>query len=141
MPSGSTNEVSALRAVADVREIVRSYGIDDSRVAVHAYHSERGGQPPIRISYTRFVAEAPECGTWPTNVADDSRNLPYPNLGCSTQRNFALQVANPADLLGPRTMTPAIAESRDAKWDKFVKGKSTITKKEADEKASIKSEK
>jgi pilus assembly protein CpaD len=140
VPSGTANEVSALKAVADVRAIVRDYGIDDSRVAVSPYPGDRGGQPPLRISYTRFVAEAPECGSWPLNLGDDTRNLPSPNLGCATQRNFAMQVANPADLLGPRTMSPATAERRDAKWEKFNKGEAVISKKDGEEKASVKSE-
>ncbi len=140
VPSGSPNEVAALKAVSDVRELVRDYGIDDTRVAVSPYHSERDPQPPIRISYTRFVAEGPECGAWPANLGDDTRNLPFANFGCSTQRNFAAQIANPADLLGPRTMTPASAERRDVKWEKFNRGEAVISKKDSKEKASVKSE-
>lgn len=139
VPSGSPNEISALRGVEDVRAIVRDFGIDESRVSVAAYYSENNHQPPIRVAYTSFVAEAPECGNWPTNVADDSRNLPYPNLGCATQRNFAMQVANPADLLGPRTMTPASSERRDVKWEKFKSGEAVVSKKDEDERASTKS--
>jgi pilus assembly protein CpaD len=139
VPSGTANEVAALKAVADMRAIVRDYGIDDSRVSVSPYPGDRGGQPPLRVSYTRFVAEAPECGIWPVNVGNDPRNLPHPNLGCATQRNLAMQVANPADLLGPRTMSPATAERRDAKWDKFNKGEAVVSKKDGEEKASVKS--
>lgn len=139
VPAGSPNEVAALKAVADLRLLVREYGIDDTRVAVNPYHSEREPQPPIRVSYARFVAEGPNCGAWPTNLADDTRNLPYANFGCSTQRNFAAQIANPADLLGPRTMTPASAERRDQKWEKFNRGETVVSKKDADEKASVKS--
>lgn len=138
VPSGSANEVAALKAVADMREIVRDYGIDDSRVSVSPYRSERGTAPSIKVSYNRFVAQAPECGTWPTNVSNDPKNLPHANLGCATQRALAMQVANPADLLGPRTMTPATAERRDARWEKFNRGEATIAKKDAEEKASVK---
>ncbi len=141
VPSGSPNEISSLRAVEDARSIVRDFGIDDTRVAVAAYYADNDHQPPIRVSYTRFVAEAPECGNWPTNVSDDTRNLPHPNLGCSTQRNFAMQVANPADLLGPRTMTPTTSERRDVKWEKFNQGETVVSKKDGDERASTKSEK
>jgi pilus assembly protein CpaD len=31
-------------------------------------------------------------------------------------------VSNPADLLGPRTMTPASADRRDTTWGKYIKG-------------------
>lgn len=140
VPSGSSNEVAALKAVADVRDIARDMGIDDSRIAVSPYRTSGERDPAIKISYSRFVAEAPECGNWPMNTGDDVRNLPHPNLGCSTQRNFAMQVANPADLLGPRTMTPTTSERRDIRWDKFNKGETTIAKKDQDEKASTKSD-
>lgn len=138
VPTGAPNEVAALHAAADLRYLLRDYGLDDTRVSVQPYHSDRDHRPPIRISYDRFVAEAPECGNWSANVSDDPRNLPYPNLGCATQRNFAMQVANPADLLGPRSMTPASAERRHVGWEKYVKGDSTISKKDGDEKVQVK---
>ena len=138
VPSGSPNEVAALHAVADLRQLLSEFGMDDTRVSIQPYHAEGDHHPPIKLSYARFVAEAPECGRWPGNIARDDRNLPYHDFGCSTQRNFAAQVANPADLLGPRTMTPSSAERRDVIFDKFVKGESTITKKDNDEKNVIK---
>lgn len=138
VPSGTPNEVAALYAVSDLRELLREYGIDETRVAISPYHTEGDHAPAIRVSYSRFVAEGPSCGQWPTNLADDSRHLPHPNMGCATQRNFAAQVANPADLLGPRTMTPASAERRDTQWDRYVKGQSTITQKNPDERLIIK---
>jgi pilus assembly protein CpaD len=52
-------------------------------------------------------------------------NLPYPNFGCATQRNFGAQVANPADLLGPRSETARSSERRDQVWSKYVKGAAT----------------
>ncbi len=138
VPSGTPNEVAALYAVSDLRELMREYGIDETRVAISPYHTEGDNAPPIRVSYARFVAEGPSCGHWPSNLADNSRNLPHPNLGCATQRNFAAQVANPADLLGPRTMTPTMSERRDTQWERYVKGQTTITEKHNDERLVIK---
>ncbi len=40
---------------------------------------------PVRVSYLRFVAEGPVCGAWPTNLAFEPNNLPYPNFGCANQ--------------------------------------------------------
>jgi len=138
VPSGAPNEVAALHAVAELRELLRDYAVDDTRVAVRAYHAEGDSSPPIRLSYARFVAEGPTCGSWANNVGDDTRNLPYTNLGCANQRMLAAQVANPADLLGPRSMTPAASERRDATWEKWIKGESTVAKKDESEKAQVK---
>lgn len=138
VPTGAPNEVAALHAVADLRDLMRDHGIDDSRISVKPYHTDGDPQPPIRVSYARFVAEAPQCGQWPTNLSDDPRNLPYPNFACAQQRNIAAQIANPADLLGPRSMTPAPAERREQQWEKYVKGESTVAKKDQDERAQVK---
>ncbi|MCB1546464.1 MAG: CpaD family pilus assembly protein [Hyphomicrobiaceae bacterium] len=138
VPSGAPNEVAAMAAVADLRLLLRKSGFSDSDVVVNSYHVEGRPQPPIRLSFTRYVATAPECGRWPTNLGFDPGNLPYPNLGCAQQRNFAAMVANPADLLGPRGMTPRAGERRDATWDKYTIGDTTGAKKSEDEKLKVK---
>jgi pilus assembly protein CpaD len=139
VPSGGPNEMSAMAAVGGIRVLIREFGYDETSLRIEAYHAGRDPSAPIRISYTRYIAEPPACGNWPTNLGSDYRNVHYPNFGCATQRNFAVMVANPADLLGPRTMTPRVAERGDVVWDKYVKGESTIAKKDQDERASIKS--
>lgn len=138
VPSGAPNEVAAMAAAADVRNLIRELGFDESNVNIEAYHEDGDPAPPIRISYARYVAEAPNCGMWPTNIGDDSRNVPFPNFGCATQRNFAVMVANPADLLGPRGMTPRSAERVDQAWEKHIKGEATGSKRSGDEQVGSK---
>lgn len=133
VPSGSPNETSAVRALGDLRSIVRDAGIDAANVTVGPYHAGRDASAPIKVAYARFQAEAPECGQWPDNLAHDPKNLPYANFGCASQRNLAVQIANPADLLGPRTMTPPSAERRDTVYERYVKGQSTTAAKSGDE--------
>lgn len=137
-PSGGSNEVAAMQAVAEMRQIITEMGFPMSSVAVEAYGAGRDGQGPIRLSYLRFVAEGPQCGTWPTNLAENPSNLSYPDFGCSTQRNIAAQIANPADLVGPRTQQPGSSERRDTVWEKYIKGDSTVAKKAEDEKVRVK---
>jgi pilus assembly protein CpaD len=137
-PSGAPNEVSSMQAIAEIRHMIRESGFDETSVSVEAYHEDKDPQPPIRVSYLRYVAEAPECGRWPTNLAVEPNNLPYPNFGCATQRNFAMQVANPADLLGPRGETPRSGERRAVVWDKYTKGESTIADKKGEERVQVK---
>ena len=102
-----------------------------------AYPAGRDSQAPIRVSYLRFIVEGPQCGQWPTNLAESPQNLNYQNMGCATQHNFAAMVANPADLVGPRTLTPTPGERRDVQWGKYIKGESTISKKQDDEKVKV----
>ncbi len=136
-PSGSSNEISAMNAVRDARYLLAKEGVADSDMIVEAYHSGSGTNPPIKVSYLRYVAEGPECGDFSTNLASEPTNLPYPNFGCTTQRNFAAQIANPADLIMPRNMTPRSSERRDAAYNKYVKGDTTGAKKSDEEKIQV----
>ena len=121
-----------MQVVSEVREMIEEAGFAPSSVHVEANH----GSNQVRLSYLRIVAKAPECGLWPTNMANEPANVAYPNFGCATQHNFAEMVANPADLLGPRTQTPRVGDRRDAQWKQYVKGVSTGAKKSKDEKIS-----
>jgi pilus assembly protein CpaD len=140
VPSGSPNETAAMRAAANLREMIREFGFSESTVAMQPYGGGRDPSAPIRLAYLRYVAEAPECGNWPTNLANEPRNLPYPNFGCAQQHNLAAQIANPADLLGPRTMAPADADRRAVVMDRYRQGKSTAAEKGGDENAKVKGE-
>lgn len=133
VPSGAANEVSAMHAVEDIRHLLDEEGFARTDVAVDAFYDDHNPQPPIRLSYTRYVAEGPECGSFPDNLASQSDNLSYQDLGCTTQRNFAAMVANPADLLGPRTSTPRSAERRDVTFGQWTKGEQTSADRSSDE--------
>ncbi|MGE0628120.1 MAG: CpaD family pilus assembly protein [Hyphomicrobiaceae bacterium] len=138
VPGGSANEVAAMQATADIRRLMDEIGFDPSSITVEPYPAARRRSAPIRITFLRYVAEGPECGTWPTNLARSEKNLHYPNFGCAQQANLAAMVANPADLLGPRTRTPPSAERGDVVWEKYVKGESTISNKKGDESVQAK---
>ena len=122
-PGGSANESAARDAADEVQQLMLDGGYSESSIAVGAYQAN-GGDAPLHVSYSRYVAEAPDCGQdWSQNLARNRQNVPYPNFGCAMQRNFAVMVANPADLLGPRTMTERDADRRDVAFDEIRKGR------------------
>ncbi|CAA2137337.1 CpaD family pilus assembly protein [Hyphomicrobium sp. ghe19] len=122
-PGGSANEGAAMQAADEARRLMIETGYSETSIAVEAYHAD-GRDAPLRLSYMRYVAEAPECGRdWSENLGRTYQNTPYPNFGCAGQRNLAVMVANPADLLGPRTMTSRDANRRDDMYSKYVTGK------------------
>ena len=139
-PSGSANEVAAMNAVQQIRGLLTDYGYSESVVSVEAFDSGRDTQPAIKVSYMRYVAEGPECGHWPVNVAYEPQNLPMANTGCANQRNLAAMIANPADLIGPRTATPRSSERRDVVWAKYQKGETTASQKNEDGKVSTRAQ-
>ena len=138
VPSGSPNEVAAMQVAAEIRALMSESGFKPSDVNIEAVQSGGDPQAPVRLSYLRYVAEGPQCGKWPTNLGQSDNNLNYPNMGCATQANFAAQVANPADLVTPRGATPRVTDRDFTIWEKYVKGESTISTKQGDEKASTK---
>ena len=132
-PGGSGNEVAAMSAVGEIRQILGDMGFAESSISIEAYSAHTRGDAPIRVSYLRYVAEAPTCGYWPTNLAEQRDNGNYPNFGCANQRNLAVMVANPADLVGPRTESDRPSERRDVVCDKYTNGKPTGADKSDDE--------
>jgi pilus assembly protein CpaD len=135
-PSGGANETAAMRAYDEVRRAMSSAGINPAAVALEPYFGNGDPAAPLRLSYLQFVAEAPDCPDWSENIGRDPQNMPWPNMGCATQRNFAAMVANPEDLLHPRGETPRPGERRDTVWSKYVKGETTISKRDPSEHAN-----
>jgi pilus assembly protein CpaD len=133
-PSGSSNEVAAMRAVHEMRQLLSDSGIAETSMAVEVYSGEGDANAPIRVTYYRYVAQGPNCPNWSENLAHDPQNLPHTNMGCATQKNLAAMIANPADLLGPRGETARSGERRDVVWEKFQRGETTGAKKSSDEK-------
>jgi pilus assembly protein CpaD len=135
-PSGGPNETAAMRAYDDVRAAMRHAGIKPSAVAVQPYYF--GGDPasPIRVSFLQVVAVPPDCPDWSENIARDPQNMPFTNMGCATQRNLAVAVANPRDLIDSRGETPRSSERRDVVWSKYVNGQPTISKRAPSEHAN-----
>ena len=136
VPSGSPNEIAAMNAVADLRPLLADAGFSESSVAIQPYYADRDPQPSVRISYTRFVAEGPECGKWVSSLTITDRNLNHEEFGCSQQKNLAAMIANPADLISPRTMTPASAERRDMTYGKYIKGEPSGAERGPDDRAA-----
>lgn len=137
VPSGGYNEIAAMQAVGEIRQILGDNGFAESSIAVEAYHAGDSSHAPVRVSYLRYVAEPPVCGYWPTNLADQRDNANYPNFGCANQHNLAVMVANPADLLGPRTESDRPSERRDEVWGKYVIGKPSGTERTQDERVDV----
>ncbi|MEZ5776257.1 MAG: CpaD family pilus assembly protein [Hyphomicrobiaceae bacterium] len=133
-PSGSSNERSAYQVVAEIRQILKGFGVPQSAVAVDSYYAG-GGKPPVKMSFVRYVATGPDCGHFSENLAEDPRNVHYENFGCAGQHNLALMIANPRDLVEPRGTTDRSGERRDFAWQQYIKGKSTISETKDAEKA------
>jgi len=71
-----------------------------------------GRRPPLRARGVLLLARAyRHMRRWP-RFHEHGRHKHYANFGCSYQNNLAAQVANPADLVGPRKPSEIDAENR-----------------------------
>ncbi len=121
VPSGSANEIAARAAARDFRRIAVAGGVRANRIAMTAYQASGEVSPPVRVAYSSMRAHTDRCGRWPEDMLETSENKHYADFGCSYQNNLAAQLANPADLLGPRKQTEIDAENRDAVIDVYRK--------------------
>ncbi|MCX8995688.1 CpaD family pilus assembly protein [Rhizobiaceae bacterium BDR2-2] len=112
-PQGAPNSAAAQAARSQIVAELKRGGVDSRYIVEGSYAVPGGESAPIRLSYVATTAMvASTCGEWPKNIAPDMANRQYHNFGCAYQNNLAAQIANPSDLIGPRAMTPADAESR-----------------------------
>jgi pilus assembly protein CpaD len=100
------------------------------QIEVVGYDPGAEGAPPLLVGYLRYKVEPLKCGTEWTSVTHSFSNKPAPNFGCAVTANIAAQIADPGDLLGPRTMTPQDASRRQDVLDKYRKGDITASAKD-----------
>jgi pilus assembly protein CpaD len=129
VPRGNGMDHAAADALREVHSILAASGVPQRAVYVRSYQPPPAALASIKMNYSKIVAEAGPCGQWPADLGPslegkDFENRPFWNLGCSTQRNLAAMVDNPADLIQPRGEGPAYAERRTVVMDKYRQGQS-----------------
>lgn len=138
LPSGARNHSASMSVMHDVRRLLNRKGIPGAAIERVNYSAERGlRNPPLILKYSRYYARASSCGNWLGNIARDYSNRPYPNFACASQNNLAAMVANPRDLVVPRTMTGGDARRRMIAYDKYLKGEVTAAERSNDEKSTV----
>ena len=144
VPVDTPNARVAAAVSHEVHSVLRAGGVPARAITTYHYHPEDPQTlAPIKLNYTRMAATAGPCGTWPDDVGpnianpDYNENKQYYNFGCSTQRNLAVMVANPSDLVQPRAETPAYTMRRTEGFEHYRKGEPTTTSYPDAEKAKL----
>ena len=120
VPYGSGNQHAAGLVAADMVKRLRAAGVPEGRFVHQPYDaSQYGDSAPIRLVYAEMKASTGQCGRWPADLMDNSDNRHWANFGCSYQNNLAAQIANPADLLGPRKPGDIDGERRSIVIDDY----------------------
>jgi pilus assembly protein CpaD len=130
-PSHAPNPAEVYRTAAAAHDFLVSQGVPSDAVQMVGYDGGGDPQSPVVVGFLRYMAKGPVCGTNWGNLANSFGNDEYKEFGCSVTANIAAQIANPADLLHPRDMTPSDASRRQAVLDKYRQGTTTSTAKDA----------
>jgi pilus assembly protein CpaD len=122
-PVGSENRSSARAALDEVKRILHKSGVESDAIHASSYRADNNGQAPITLSFVTLAASAQDCGMdWSENLGWSPRNTPWPEFGCTTQHNFAAVVANPRDLLEPRSSDSVDNGRRSKVLDNYRQG-------------------
>jgi pilus assembly protein CpaD len=114
VPKGSDNAVAARHLRNDIMRVLRKSGLPSYKIASEPYPvPSRTAAAPIRLTYSAMTASTNACGKWPKDLLEDTENRHWENFGCASQNNLAAQIANPADLLGPRARGTIDANRND----------------------------
>ena len=128
VPYGSPNQAAASHVAAGLAKRMRAAGVPEGRIVQQPYAAAQyGDAAPIRLAYTEMAASVGQCGRWPDDMLDNPGNRHWANFGCSYQNNLAAQIANPADLLGPRKQTEIDTGRRSISIDDYRNRESVWT--------------
>lgn len=133
VPQGGGVDRAATATTHEIQSIFAASGVPRRAVYVHHYRPAPTALTSIRLNYARLTANAGPCGIWPNDLGPAAgkvylENRPYWNLGCATQHNLAVMVANPSDLAQPRVAQPPYQERRSKVLDAYAKGESPSAK-------------
>lgn len=99
-------EAAEAESVA-LRRYVVGRGLRQDEVVIELSEEREAVEDLVVVSYERYTVRLPTCGDESKSTGFNPDNTHHSNLGCSTQRNLAAMVSNPADLVRMRRPTPA----------------------------------
>lgn len=133
-PHGSVDPVAAYRTAQAARSRLIALGIPAEAISQGSYDAPDDPKAPLTIQFTRFEAVVAACGRNWENLTATEANAVQSNFGCAVTANMASQIADPADIVGPRAGGSADAGRRVTVIENYRKGQ--ITSAVTDAKAS-----
>lgn len=127
-PTGGPDASATYRMGESVRAYLVSQGVPGSAIELVGYAAQGEAGAPFVVGYTRYEAKVPNCGESWENLSGTWTNRTSANFGCAVTANLAAQIANPADLLGPRPEDPADATRRMEVLERYREGELTATR-------------
>ncbi|PZO04508.1 MAG: pilus assembly protein CpaD [Alphaproteobacteria bacterium] len=126
-PSGQ--DVVASELAWRVKGLLEQMGIPAHQLQVVAYNAP-DPRAPVLVGYESLRARVPQCGRAWGSLTRTANNESSANFGCAVTANLAAQIADPRDIIAPRTMTPVDGARRSVVIDKYRKGEPTAAVRE-----------
>lgn len=124
-PAENASPGAAYRTTEGARRFLLSQGVAPDRIRVVAYRAE-DEHAPIIVGYLAYAAHGPDCSAaWGNLTASVDNNLGNANFGCAVTANVAAAIANPGDLVQPRTEDPVDAARRGVVLGHYRAGENT----------------
>ena len=120
----------AFRAASLIQEALADFGVRPDQMQLDDYDAGARPHPPIIVGFTHYEAKGPDCGRKWSSYTHSMDNKVNANFGCASTANIAAMIANPADLVVPREMTPGDAGRRATVLEKYRQGVITSTPKD-----------
>jgi len=136
-PQNAYGSDAAIGVIADARAQLFAHGLDWRAIGGGAY--DAGGRPgaPIIFSFNRYRAVAPACDrSWP-DLTNSRPGEAWPQFGCATATNLAVQVADPRDLLTAGTLDPSDSARRATVLERYRQGLPTAGERTSQESGTV----
>lgn len=132
VPSGAPSR----NAITYFGERAAASGIARDKILVST-HDTSNGDFRVDVSYIAYTARTDACGDWSENLSFTLDNTTPRNFGCAVQQNIAAMVADPRDLVQPRSFEPGDANRATTVIGNYEQGKTTGADKGADQTAAV----
>lgn len=126
MPKSAENPQLAVGAVSEIREFAWEAGVSYEEMLGAAYDADGQSVTPIIMAFKTYKTVVPDCPNLAqVDIADATSNTELASLGCAVRTNMAAMIAEPADLLGLRSLSGADLERRTFQLNLWREGQPT----------------
>ena len=116
-------------AASHIASALEAQGVSRAEISVVTYEGP-AERAPVVAGFTTIRPHVPRCGTQWGNLGRTANNDGASNFGCAVNANLAAQIADPNDIVAPRTMTPPSAQRRTVVFDAYRQGQATSAQRE-----------
>lgn len=127
LPEG--DDPVARRSAENVVQALYAAGVSAQHIR-YATYSAPDVRAPVVAGFETIRASVPRCGAQWGNLSRTGENVVASNFGCALNANLAAQIADPRDIVQPRTMTPPNAQRRTVVFEAYRQGQPTSAQRE-----------